>query len=283
MRKSLNQSIYNHVKHLSVVIGPRMSGTAANIAAQDYIAEQMRTAGLHVDLQTFECPVWSCQEASLEQDGQSLAVLVNPYSTPCDAVGHPVFLSTITELEKADITGKIVLLYGDLTKSIISCKSWFLIEERDQKIIGLLEQKQPAAILTVQPTPNSINRIFEDWEFLVPSATISIETGLQLLRQPESLVHLHLATRQESGETGNVVGRLPGKKDEWICLMAHYDTKIDTPGATDNATGVAALLALAHHFAGKELEVGLEFISFTNEEYLPIGDDEYLRLASTLR
>ncbi len=279
MLNNTTQSIYNHVRQLAEAIGPRMSGTAANRQAQDFITGRMQSAGLMVELQSFECPAWSCQESLLELNGSLLPVMVNPYSPSCDVSGKPVPVSTIAELEDVDLTGKIALLYGDLTKSIISCKSWFLIEERDRKIIGLLEQKQPRAILAVQPTPGSINRLFEDWEFRIASATISTETGLVLLRQPEAMVHLKLSTHQEPGQTANVVARIPGKKDEWICLMAHYDSKIDTPGATDNATGVAALLALAERFSGRELETGLEFIAFTNEEYLPIGDDEYLRLA----
>ncbi len=33
------------------------------------------------------------------------------------------------------------------------------------RIVELLEQKAPAAILTVQARPGSINRLVEDWEY----------------------------------------------------------------------------------------------------------------------
>ncbi len=61
-----------------------------------------------------------------------------------------------------------------------------------------------------------------------------------------------------------------------LVLCAHFDTKINTPGATDNAGGVAALLALAETLP-RDLLFGLEFIAFNGEEYLPLGDDEYIR------
>jgi Zn-dependent M28 family amino/carboxypeptidase len=64
---------------------------------------------------------------------------------------------------------------------------------------------------------------------------------------------------------------------EKIVLMAHFDTKIETPGAMDNAAGVAVLLGLAQSLASFDLPFGLEFVAFNGEEYLPIGDDEYLR------
>lgn len=58
---------------------------------------------------------------------------------------------------------------------------------------------------------------------------------------------------------------------------AHHDTKINTPGAGDNAVGVAVLLTLAQQLRGKSLTYSLEFVAFSGEEYLPLGDDEYVR------
>ena len=66
----------------------------------------------------------------------------------------------------------------------------------------------------------------------------------------------------------NLEAELPGKSHpkEIILFGAHYDSVIGSPGANDNATGVAALLALAR-FA-KEYRFGrtLRFVAFVNEE-----------------
>ncbi|MCX5887331.1 MAG: M28 family peptidase [Proteobacteria bacterium] len=56
---------------------------------------------------------------------------------------------------------------------------------------------------------------------------------------------------------------LPG---EIILIGAHYDSAGDSPGANDNATGVAALLALAHTFSKEKPACTLRFVAFTNEE-----------------
>jgi aminopeptidase YwaD len=64
--------------------------------------------------------------------------------------------------------------------------------------------------------------------------------------------------------------------EQRLVLCAHFDTKINTPGATDNAGGVAALLSLAERLR-RDLPFGLEFVAFNGEEYLPLGDDEYIR------
>jgi Zn-dependent M28 family amino/carboxypeptidase len=53
---------------------------------------------------------------------------------------------------------------------------------------------------------------------------------------------------------------------EIVIVGAHYDTARGSPGANDNGSGVAALLALARAFAEKELSRTLRFVAFTNEE-----------------
>ncbi len=54
--------------------------------------------------------------------------------------------------------------------------------------------------------------------------------------------------------------------DEIVVVGAHYDTVFDSPGADDNSSGVAAVLTLARHFAGRECARTLRFVLFANEE-----------------
>lgn len=56
------------------------------------------------------------------------------------------------------------------------------------------------------------------------------------------------------------------KPDEIILIGAHYDSVRDSPGANDNATGVAATLALAQAFAKIRPSRTVRFVLFTNEE-----------------
>lgn len=54
--------------------------------------------------------------------------------------------------------------------------------------------------------------------------------------------------------------------DEIVIIGAHYDTVYGSPGANDNGSGVAGLLALGRAFAGKQTGRTLRFVFFTNEE-----------------
>jgi Zn-dependent M28 family amino/carboxypeptidase len=51
-----------------------------------------------------------------------------------------------------------------------------------------------------------------------------------------------------------------------IVVGAHYDTVPGSPGANDNATGVAAVLALARRFARRPRPRTIRFVAFVNEE-----------------
>jgi len=66
----------------------------------------------------------------------------------------------------------------------------------------------------------------------------------------------------------NIEAVLPGHgaADEIIVAGAHYDSVAGTPGANDNASGVAALLELARLLAGTALPRSVRFVAFANEE-----------------
>src|SRR5205085_8730729 len=54
--------------------------------------------------------------------------------------------------------------------------------------------------------------------------------------------------------------------DEIVVVGAHYDSVVGAPGANDNGSGTAAVLALARSFAGSHPARTLRFVAFTNEE-----------------
>jgi hypothetical protein len=64
----------------------------------------------------------------------------------------------------------------------------------------------------------------------------------------------------------NVILLLPGTRDSRIVIGAHYDACGDTPGADDNASGVAGLIELARLLAGTDLEHTIELVAYSTEE-----------------
>ena len=73
----------------------------------------------------------------------------------------------------------------------------------------------------------------------------------------------------------NIEAEIPGNRPEIIVIGAHYDSVFGSPGANDNGSGAAAVLALAKRFAAREKErvpperttnKTLRFVTFVNEE-----------------
>jgi hypothetical protein len=69
-------------------------------------------------------------------------------------------------------------------------------------------------------------------------------------------------------ECANVWAEVRGssRADEIVIVGAHYDSVLGSPGANDNASGVAAMLALARRFARSRHERTLRVVAFVNEE-----------------
>lgn len=56
------------------------------------------------------------------------------------------------------------------------------------------------------------------------------------------------------------------RPEEIVLVGAHYDSAPGSPGANDNASGVAVLLELARSLASPALDRTVRFVAFTNEE-----------------
>ena len=67
-------------------------------------------------------------------------------------------------------------------------------------------------------------------------------------------------------EVFNLSAEIRGESDEIVVVGAHYDSVRGAPGANDNASGVAAMLALAKRFAHETPPRTLRFVAFVNEE-----------------
>jgi len=72
-------------------------------------------------------------------------------------------------------------------------------------------------------------------------------------------------------ECHNIETEIQGTRPEIVLVGAHYDSVFGAPGANDNGTGIAGVLALARRFAAKGRSTAtpdktLRFVAFVNEE-----------------
>ena len=78
----------------------------------------------------------------------------------------------------------------------------------------------------------------------------------------------------EGADAGvNLILRLPGQRPELapVLVAAHYDGPLGSPGADDNASGVAALLELARRWAQTPPKRPVWLVAFDQEEWGMVG------------
>ncbi|MFN3739365.1 MAG: M28 family peptidase [Thermodesulfovibrionales bacterium] len=69
----------------------------------------------------------------------------------------------------------------------------------------------------------------------------------------------------------NIIATLKGieSKKEWLLIGAHYDASHGSPGADDNASGVAVMMEIARIIRELPEAEGIKFVAFTLEEPQP--------------
>ena len=267
----------DHLHFLCVHLPTRAVGSQGNQDATTYAAELCRAAGWQVETPAFQCMAWDESGADLTAGGAAFEVFASPYTLPAHVSAPLVVLNSIEDLDGADLTGKVALLRGDLTRSQLAPKNfpWWNPEEH-QRIIAALEKASPLAILAATTrNPETAGAVYpfpliEDGDFDIPSAYMTEEEGQKLTAHAGGKIDLEIRARRTSSEGCNVVARKGGSSlagSARTIVTAHIDAKRGTPGALDDGTGIAVLLLLAELLRNYDGDRLIELAAFNGEDY----------------
>lgn len=281
----LYQKSVAYLKTLCQKIPERCVGSEGNREATSFFKREVSSLGWQTEVSELEVIDWEDGGATLRVADQNPSVLVSPYSLGCSVQASLFGASSPEKLEGQEITGKILLLHGELAKEQLMPKNFVFYNPKEhQKIIALLEQAQPAAIICatgrnaalaggVYPFP-----LIEDGDFDIPSVYTTEEEGKRLLPCIGKLAVLHSRSTRIPAKAYNVIARNGKKMDKRIVISAHIDAKKGTPGAIDNATGVAVLLLLAGLLKDYSGDRSLEIVAFNGEDYYAVpGQMDYIK------
>lgn len=111
----------------------------------------------------------------------------------------------------------------------------------------------------------------------VPGVWTERRDGEELLRlaRAGASATLTLAGTSEPAVSHNVVGEIPGETEETIVLSSHHDSPFTSP--VEDGTGVAVVLALARHLAGKKRRRRVVILFSAGHFYGSIGTRTFLR------
>ncbi len=266
---------YQHAKHLSETIGPRLTGSADEHKAAAYITKTFKSFGLKVTNQRFGSITYDNRECVLEfrQAGKWRQITAEPVllskSTPPGGIEGEIFFAECGQLEYLTpaMKDKIVLVGGP-------------IRPEDRPRVIRLGAK---AIINIDPGLRETYRraVHYDDERTVygnlPMANIRYLDGMDVIRNSADRARLVLRNTEKKSYSLNVIGEKPGTDfaDEIVVICAHYDSHWRTPGACDNAGGTAVMMELARVLAARPSRRTLRFIAFAAEETGLFGSRHY--------
>lgn len=265
-------------------ISERCVGSEGNIKATNFFNDTLLSMGWITETPKFSAMDWIDGGATLKANHVDFKVLVSPYSIGCSVNAQLASAINISELEKGNFQDKILLLYGDIAKEQLMPKNFvFYNPEEHQKIISLLEKSKMKAIICatgrnvvfaggVYPFP-----LIEDGDFNIPSVYMTEEESKRLLPYIGKELSLQSNSKRIPSTGYNVIGRKNENGLDRIVVTAHIDTKKGTPGATDNATGIAVLLILAELLEDYSGDKQIELVAFNGEDYYAVpGQMNYI-------
>lgn len=264
------------------IVKERPLGSKNNTAVLSYLEKQFATMGYDIQKFPFLCTTWETGYSCLKLQERIIEVHASPFSPSFEGCGKLAFAKSIDELSDLECQNRILILGGNLVSVPLQPKNYpFYYPDEHRNLIELLEKKQPAAIIAatgrhplcgLEPFP-----LFEDGNFLIPSAYIreDVFSALQT-SDPRSLAHLSIRSGKTTQQSCQLAAMKKAEKSAGkIVICAHMDSKYDTPGALDNAAGIAVLLETAKKLQSSRYDI--EIVPFNGEEYYEAsGEVAYL-------
>ncbi|MBQ1679256.1 MAG: M28 family peptidase [Oscillospiraceae bacterium] len=247
------------------------SGTAEELRTAEYLKARCEELGVPARLEAFPVAMGEIEEARVLADGREI---------PCKGFfccgsgtveGELYYMPAQDPVSVAGAKDKIVLLdgsgigfygYQDLMKA--GAKGILFQYGNVHYPIDDIDERDLRAAVVGEAQK-------------VLCAMIHTASAVELLRNETKRVQITVRQREWEGESHNVVAELPGKKDEWIVLSAHYDTTALSHGSYDNMSGCVGILGVLDALKNEELNYGLRLIFCGSEERGLLGSKAWVR------
>ena len=264
--------------------GGRLAGTESEHQAMEYVAQR---GSLASGAPCTRIPVgyggWRAEKAELRlSDGTAVPChpLVRSKPTPPEGLSAEVIdlgRGTPEEFEahRQEIAGRIVLVRHELmfvAGTIHRRRKYNMALEFGAS--GFLIAGPMAGELVAGSSGRG------EGDAGIPAAGVAPETATRLARTAEGRpwATLTVATEEYPAQTSTLLFNLPGQTDEVVVLSAHVDGHDVNESAMDNASGVAAALAVMRAVApyAHAWQRGVRLAFFSAEEWALTGSARYV-------
>jgi len=247
--------------------GGRLTGSPANEAALNRLADELSALGLEPKRQQFSMPGWErgidqvTMTAPFTRALRAAAMGYSPASAKVS--GKVVFVGRGAESEwpEGDLDGAIGLVASG--SPVATSELGAMAAHRNLAALLLINREAGGQLL--MRTGSHAGQSLP-----VPTFTITVEEGrwIQRLleRDTEVVVEVSSTSRPLETHTENLIVTLPGKSAERVIVGAHFDSWDLGQGAIDNGLGLAQVFAVAAELRSRELARTVELVWFNGEE-----------------
>ena len=247
------------------------SGTPEELRVAEYLKARCEKLGVPAHLEPFPVPMGEIEESHVYADGKEIPAKAFFCCGSGEVEGELYYMPAKDKVSIAGAKDKIVLLdttgigffaYQDLMKAgakgiLFRYGSLYEgnrdIDERDLRAHVVGDARR------------------------VLCAMVHASTAVALVKNKVRRVRIVIRQREYEGASHNVVAEIPGRRDEWISLSAHYDSTALSHGSYDNMSGCAGLLGVMEALKDKPLNYGLRFVFCGSEERGLLGSKAYVR------
>ena len=247
------------------------SGTPEELRVAEYLKARCESLGVPARLESFRVPMSEIEEARVFADGKEI---------PCKG---------FFGCGSGETEGELYYMPGQDKVSIAGAKDKIVL--MDTQGIGFfpyhdLMAAGAKAILFQYGNLHYPNRDIDERDLReqvvgeerkVLCAMLHCADAIRLVKNKVKRVRIVIRQREYDGESHNVIAELPGKRDEWITLSAHYDSTALSHGSYDNMSGCVGLLGVLDALRGREHNYGLRFVFCGSEERGLLGSKAYVR------
>lgn len=243
------------------------------IKAGNYIAGQFREAGAdEVTMQPFKIDINTFPgKMKMSVDGHRMApgrdFVMREYSTGARGTYSLYYVDTLGY--------DSARLFEDLAKPenagcMVVCDFWFTYKHpQDFRRLEKDGGAPNAGVIYTWPTPLKFYKAYGEKVSDKPIIWVSPDFPADAAKVKVDIENEFL----EGYENSNVIARIDGERnDSCYVFTAHYDhlgnlgRHLFYPGANDNASGTAAIITLARHYAQNRPEFDIYFIAFSGED-----------------
>lgn len=274
----MTQKASEYLHKICSVKPNRRTGSQGNKDATAYVAKMLKKYGYSVDTEVFASLDYKIEKVSLSLGTKMFEVYNSPYSLGCDISAELVVISTFKELKNISCKNKILLMKDEICSEQLMPKNFvFYNPDHHKKIYALLEEKQPKAIITATANnPELVGALYPfplivDGDFDIPSVYCTDIIGKELAKQTGKIFNLTIQAERIPSTACNVIARNKENNEKKIIICAHIDAYENTPGASDNASGIVVLLLLAEMLQDYDKSFCIELLAFNGEDHYSAG------------